>query len=88
MVLDRPHPVIKDPYTDSSQPIFNTTLHKNNMFHKPRNPQTAKPVNRSSWLRKFFQIIYGPGPNGPGAAGSGPYDEAEISKKASVSWIY
>ena len=41
MVLDRPHPVIKDPYTDSSQPIPNTTLHKNNMFHKPRNPRTA-----------------------------------------------
>ena len=42
------HPVMKDPYTDSSQPISNTTLHKNNMFHKPRNLQTAKPENRSS----------------------------------------
>ena len=58
MVLDRLHPVIKDPYTDSSQPISNTTHHKNNMFHKPQNPQTAKPENRFYFILFYFILFY------------------------------
>ena len=42
-----------NPYTDNNQHIPSATRHNYNMFHKSRNPQTAKPENRSSlilWL--------------------------------------